>query len=67
MPNGIIGVGYGGDDPAPLTDGAFPQHKVVAERLARIFKGDASDLFEGAMSYWQQSNLNSRPLLQLLP
>ena len=29
MPNGISGVGYGADDLVPLTDGAFPQQRLL--------------------------------------
>ena len=52
MPNGIGGVGYGAADIVPLTDGAFPQRRLLHNAPLEISKETLSGLFEGAMSYW---------------
>ena len=52
MPNGIGGVGYGAADIVPLTDGAFPQQRLLHNAPLEISKETLSGLFEGAMSYW---------------
>lgn len=52
MPNGLAGVGYGPDDVAPLTEGAFPQKRLLENAPMEISKEILGSLFDGAMSYW---------------
>ena len=52
MPNGIGGVGYGADDIAALTEGAFPQKRLLENAPCPIGKDDLSALYENALGYW---------------
>ena len=52
MPNGIGGVGYGTEDITALTEGAYPQQRLLQNAPCSIEKDDLSALYEGALSYW---------------
>jgi alcohol dehydrogenase class IV len=52
VPNGIGGVGYGEADIAALTEGAFPQRRLLDNAPREISKDNLADLFRGALSYW---------------
>ena len=52
MPNGIAGVGYGAADIPALTDGAYPQRRLLENAPRTIGRDDLSGLFQGALSYW---------------
>ncbi len=52
MPNGIGGCGYGRDDVEALTEGAFPQQRLLANAPRAIGRAELHELFEGALSYW---------------
>ncbi len=52
MPNGIGGVGYGRDDIDALTNGAFPQRRLLKNAPRDISREALSGLFENAISYW---------------
>ena len=46
------GVGYGADDIAALTEGAFPQKRLLENAPCPIGKDDLSALYENALGYW---------------
>ncbi len=52
MPNGIGGVGYSEDDIPALTEGAFPQRRLLDNAPRPIGRDDLSGLFQGALAYW---------------
>lgn len=52
MPNGIGGVGYAASDIGPLTEGAYPQQRLLQNAPCSIAKPDLTQLFEHALSYW---------------
>ena len=52
IPNGLSGVGYGGADLPALTDGAYPQRRLLENAPREISRDQLSGLFENAMSYW---------------
>lgn len=52
MPNGIAGVGYGGDDVAALTEGAYPQRRLLDNAPRPVGKEELTALFADAMAYW---------------
>ena len=52
IPNGLEGVGYNASDLDKLTDGAFPQKRLMNLAPCPIERSDLHQLFEGAMSYW---------------
>lgn len=52
MPNGIGGVGYGEGDLAALTDGAYPQQRLLQNAPREMTKTVLTDLFRGALRYW---------------
>ena len=52
MPNGLSGVGYSEDDIADLTEGAFPQQRLLKNAPRDIGHETLSGLFQGAMAYW---------------
>lgn len=52
MPNGLSGVGYTDDDIAALTEGAFPQQRLLQNAPREMSKPALADLFGHAMRYW---------------
>lgn len=52
IPNGLKGVGYSVADLDKLTDGAFPQKRLLGLAPCQIERDDLYKLFEGALSYW---------------
>jgi alcohol dehydrogenase class IV len=52
MPNGIGGVGYGEADVADLTEGAFPQRRLLDNAPRPIGREELDTLFRGALAYW---------------
>ena len=52
IPNGLQGVGYSNADLDKLTDGAFPQKRLLNLAPCQIERDDLYKLFEGALSYW---------------
>jgi len=52
IPNGLTGVGYNNADLDKLTDGAFPQKRLLGLAPCPIERDDLYKLFEGALSYW---------------
>lgn len=52
MPNGIGGVGYSNADVANLTEGAFPQQRLLQNAPCEISESTLSTLFENAIAYW---------------
>lgn len=52
IPNGLKGVGYSAEDLDKLTDGAFPQKRLLGLAPCAVEREDLYKLFEGALSYW---------------
>jgi hydroxyacid-oxoacid transhydrogenase len=52
IPNGLGGVGYTDDDVAALTDGAYPQQRLLQNAPREMSKPVLEDLFRRAMRYW---------------
>ena len=52
MPNGLRGVGYGAADVAALTEGSFPQKRLLDNAPKEITKPVLSELYVSALSYW---------------
>jgi alcohol dehydrogenase class IV len=52
MPNGIAGVGYGEADIPALTEGAYPQRRLLDNAPCSIGRDELSGLFRDALSYW---------------
>ena len=52
IPNGIGGVGYGKADIAALTEGSFPQRRLMDNAPRPINKDDLAGLYRNAMAYW---------------
>jgi hydroxyacid-oxoacid transhydrogenase len=52
MPNGLSGVGYTDADIAALTEGAYPQQRLLQNAPREMTKPILSELFGGAMRYW---------------
>ena len=52
MPNGLSGVGYTEDDVAALTEGAYPQQRLLQNAPREMSKPVLADLFRRAMRYW---------------
>jgi len=52
MPNGLSGVGYSQSDIAGLTEGAYPQRRLIENAPLSVGKTALSGLFADAMSYW---------------
>jgi hydroxyacid-oxoacid transhydrogenase len=52
MPNGLRGLGYSRDDLAALTDGAFPQKRLIANAPLPVSHEQLQQLFAGALAYW---------------
>ncbi len=52
MPNGLSGVGYGADDLGALTDGAFPQRRLLQNAPLEISRDCLTGLYRDALAYW---------------
>jgi hydroxyacid-oxoacid transhydrogenase len=52
MPNGLTGVGYSGDDMVALTEGAYPQQRLLQNAPREMSKPVLAELFRQAMRYW---------------
>lgn len=52
MPNGLGAVGYTEDDAAALTEGAYPQQRLLQNAPRDMTKPVLGDLFRRAMRYW---------------
>ena len=52
MPNGLAGVGYGADDLAPLTEGAYPQRRLLENAPVEIGRDQLTHLYRDALTYW---------------
>ena len=52
MPNGLSAVGYSDDDVAALTEGAYPQQRLLQNAPREVSKPVLADLFRQAMRYW---------------
>jgi hydroxyacid-oxoacid transhydrogenase len=52
MPNGLSGVGYTDNDIGALTEGAFPQQRLLQNAPREMSKSVLADLFGHAMRYW---------------
>ena len=52
IPNGLKGVGYTEDDIENLTDGAFPQKRLIDNAPMPISREQLKGLFQNALSYW---------------
>jgi len=52
IPNGLSGVGYGPDDIPALTDGSYPQRRLLENAPREISRDALSGLFQDAMAYW---------------
>ncbi len=52
MPNGLGGVGYTDDDVAALTEGAYPQQRLLHNAPRAMAKTVLAELFRKAMRYW---------------
>lgn len=52
IPNGLSGVGYGAEDVAALTEGAYPQQRLLKNAPREMSKPVLAELFRGALRYW---------------
>jgi len=52
MPNGLGGVGYTEEDVAALTEGAFPQQRLLRNAPREMSKPVLAQLFRHALQYW---------------
>ncbi|WP_420348253.1 hydroxyacid-oxoacid transhydrogenase [Pelagibius sp.] len=52
MPNGLSGVGYGEDDLGALTEGAFPQRRLLQNAPLEISRDRLTGLYRDALAYW---------------
>lgn len=52
IPNGLKGVAYTEDDLENLTNGTFPQKRLIDNAPMPISREQLKDLFKGALSYW---------------
>ena len=52
IPNGVSGVGYGEADIGALTEGAYPQRRLMGNAPLEVSREALADLFRGALSYW---------------
>ena len=52
VPNGLSAIGFGERDIGALTEGAFPQKRVIGNAPRPVTKEDLAALFGGAMRYW---------------
>ena len=52
IPNGISGVGYGEADIEALTDGAYPQRRLLDNAPLEVSREALAELYGSALSYW---------------
>jgi alcohol dehydrogenase class IV len=52
IPNGVSGVGYGEADIPALTDGAYPQRRLLDNAPLEVSREALADLYRGALRYW---------------
>ena len=52
VPNGLGGVGYGETDIPALTEGSYPQRRLLENAPRDISKDELSGLYRNAMAYW---------------
>jgi alcohol dehydrogenase class IV len=52
IPNGLKGVGYTEDDLEDLTNGSFPQKRLIENAPMPISREQLKDLFKNALAYW---------------
>jgi hydroxyacid-oxoacid transhydrogenase len=52
IPNGLSAIGFGERDVDALTDGAFPQKRVINNAPRAVSREDLAGLFGGALRYW---------------
>jgi alcohol dehydrogenase class IV len=52
MPNGLGGVGYTENDLAPLTEGAYPQQRLLQNAPREMSRPVITELFRQALRYW---------------
>lgn len=52
MPNGLGGVGYSEDDVAALTEGTYPQQRLLQNAPREMSKPILAELFRHAIRYW---------------
>jgi alcohol dehydrogenase class IV len=52
IPNGLRAVGYTEEDLEDLTDGAFPQKRLIENAPLPIGRNQLKDLFKKALTYW---------------
>jgi hydroxyacid-oxoacid transhydrogenase len=52
MPNGLRALGYRRADTEALTEGAFPQRRLLTNAPREVTREDLRSLFESAMAYW---------------
>jgi alcohol dehydrogenase class IV len=52
IPNGLTGVGYAPEDIPALTEGAYPQRRLLENAPREISREALSGLFQDAMAYW---------------
>ena len=52
IPNGLIGLGYSEKDLDNLTNGAFPQKRLIDNAPCKINHSELKQLFKNALSYW---------------
>lgn len=52
MPNGIGGVGYTEGDIPGLTEGSFPQRRLLDNAPRAIGRAELAGLYKGALAYW---------------
>jgi alcohol dehydrogenase class IV len=52
MPNGLSGVGYTSSDIDALTEGAFPQQRLLQNAPLEMTRPVLAELFRGGLQYW---------------
>ena len=52
IPNGLSGVGYGPDDIPALTEGSFPQKRLLDNAPLPVSKNQLATLFRNSIRYW---------------
>lgn len=52
FPGGLAYIGYGESDVDALTEGAYPQRRVIGNAPRDVSRDDLKSIFRGAMKYW---------------
>jgi alcohol dehydrogenase class IV len=52
FPGGLAYIGYGESDVDALTEGAYPQRRVIGNAPRDVSKDELRGIFRGAMKYW---------------